>query len=59
MDILGRHILYLAPDVSVSRVDAIRLGDLQEITAGSFERRKVVEIKSKIIGEDQVEKAAE
>lgn len=49
VDILGKEVLYLAPEVSVSRLDAIKLSDLQKMASGPTERPKILEIKGKIV----------
>lgn len=49
VDILGQEALHLAPEVSVSRLDAIKLSDLQKMAAESNDRGKIMEIKAKFV----------
>ena len=42
--IFGLKILYAAPDVSVSRVDAVKLHDLEKLASGSVEGVRVKRI---------------
>jgi hypothetical protein len=46
---LGNDILYAVPEVSVTRLDAIRLEELALLCAGSIEEAKVKMILSRMI----------
>jgi hypothetical protein len=47
---LGNDILYAVPEVSVTRLDAIRLEELALLCTGSIEEVKVKRILSKMTG---------
>lgn len=46
--VFGESVLLFVPDVSVTRVDLIKMGDLQKFAGGSFEQERIKEIKDKI-----------
>jgi hypothetical protein len=46
--LFGRQVLFLAPEVSVSRLAVLKLSDLENFATGSLERIKVQEIKEQL-----------
>ena len=48
VDIFGEQILQWVPEISVSRLDLVRLEDLQKIASGSIEQKRVQIIKNKL-----------
>ena len=48
VDVFGASILLFVPEVSVTRVDLIKMGDLQKFASGLIERERVQEIRAKI-----------
>ena len=50
VDIFGEQVLEWVPEISVSRLDLVRLEDLQKIASGSIEQKRVQIIKNKLPG---------
>ena len=48
VDIFGEQVLQWVPEISVSRLDLVRLEDLQKIASGSIEQKRVQIIKNKL-----------
>jgi len=48
VDVFGERVLQLVPEISVSRLDLVRLEDLQKIASGSIEQKRVQNIKNKL-----------
>lgn len=47
----------MAPEISVSRLDVLKLSDLEKFAAGSLERNKVQEIKEQLLLGSTVKKS--
>lgn len=50
VDIFGEQVLQWVPEISVSRLDLVRLEDLQKIASGSIEQKRVQIIRNKLPG---------
>lgn len=50
VDIFGEQVLQWVPEISVSRLDPVRLEDLQKIASGSIEQKRVQTIKNRLPG---------
>ena len=50
VQVFGQSILDFVPEISVSRMDGIRLEDLAKLQAGSIEAKRVQRIMAKIRG---------
>jgi len=50
VDIFGEQVLQWVPEISVSRLDLVRLEDLQKIASGSIEQKRVQIIKNRLLG---------
>jgi hypothetical protein len=48
VDVFGEQALQWVPEISVSRLDIVRLEDLQKIATGSIEQKRVQAIKDKL-----------
>jgi len=48
VDIFGEQVLQWVPEISVSRLDLVRLEDPQKIASGSIEQKRVQIIKNKL-----------
>jgi len=48
VDVFGEQALQWAPEISVSRLDLLRLEDLQKMATGSIEQKKIQAIKNRI-----------
>ena len=48
VDVFGEQALQWVPEISVSRLDIVRLEDLQKIATGSIEQKRVRAIKNKL-----------
>ena len=48
VDVFGEQALQWVPEISVSRLDIVRLEDLQKIATGSIEQKRVQAIKDKV-----------
>jgi hypothetical protein len=46
--LFGKQVLLMAPEISVSRLDVLKLSDLEKFATGSLERIKVQEIKEQL-----------
>lgn len=51
VDIFGEQVLQWVPEISVSRLDLVRLEDLQKIASGSIEQKRVQIIRNKLPGQ--------
>lgn len=50
VDVFGEQVLHGVPEISVSRLDVVRLSDLQKIVTGSIAQKRVQAIKDKFSG---------
>lgn len=48
VDIFGEVILSIVPEICVSRLDRLRLEDLQRLATGSVEQKAIAEIKERL-----------
>jgi len=48
VDVFGEQALQWVPEISVSRLDVVRLEDLQKIATGLLEQKRVQAIKDKV-----------
>lgn len=50
VEIFDKQVLQWVPEISVSRLDLVRIEDLQKIATGSIEQKRVQDIKAKFQG---------